>query len=133
MNKLFLDTSIIIDFLRRKDKKQTYLYRIAREDLYTSIVTHTELYAGKSVWENKIAREELEELFSSIDILPLEQEISQKAGRLKAYHPTMTLLDCIIAATAIKHKLDLVTLNIKDFADIKEISIFRENPSPYKT
>lgn len=129
MNKLILDTSIIIDFLRRKDKEQTYLYKLSKEDLYVSIVTHTELYAGRSVWENKIAREELEELFSGINILPLEQEVSQQAGKVKAYHPNMTLLDCIIAATSIKHKLGLVTFNTKDFAEIKEIIIFNENSS----
>lgn len=127
MRKFLLDTSIIIDFLRRKDKEETYLFKLSEEDLYISIITHTELYAGKSVWEKKTARKELEELFSGIDILPLNKEISSLSGRLKAFHQNLSLLDCIIAATAIYFKLDLVTLNTKDFGVLEDIKIFKES------
>ncbi|OGG03855.1 hypothetical protein A2W14_04920 [Candidatus Gottesmanbacteria bacterium RBG_16_37_8] len=127
MRKLLLDTSIIIDFLRHKDKEETHLYKLSEEDLYMSIITHTELYAGKSVWEKKTARKELEELFSGIDILPLNQEISILAGQIKAFHQNLTLLDCLIAATAVYFKLDLVTFNTKDFGVLKEVRLFKEN------
>lgn len=127
MRKLLLDTSIIIDFLRRKDKEESFLYKLLEEDLYISIITHTELSAGKSVWEKKIARKELEELFSGIEILPLNKEISSLAGQIKAFDQKLSLLDGVIAATAIYFNLDLVTLNIKDFADIPEIKLFKEN------
>ena len=126
MRKLLLDTSIIIDFLRHKDKEETHLYKLSEEDLYMSIITHTELYAGKSVWEKKTARKELEELFSGIDILPLNQEISILAGQIKAFHQNLTLLDCLIAATAVYFKLDLVTFNTKDFGVLKEVRLFKE-------
>lgn len=122
MNKVLLDTSIIIDFLRRKDKENTLLYSAVEHgyQLLASIITHTELYAGKSVWENKKAKVELEALFSGIQILPLESEISQKAGELKIKY-NMNLLDAIIAATAFVHRLEVFTLNTKDFDKIKEI------------
>lgn len=124
MKKLLLDTSIVIDFLRRKDKKETILYKIADEDLYASIITHTELYAGKSVWERNDAKNELEDVFSGITILLVDKDISQKAGHLKAFRPELSLLDCIIAATSIKHKLELATLNAKDFKKISEVKLF---------
>lgn len=124
MKKLLLDTSVIIDFLRRKDKTGALLYQLATEDLYISIITHTELYSGKSVWENKKAQEEVEELFSGMTILPLIIEVSQIAGKIKAYGPNISMLDCIIAATARYHDLDLVTLNIKDFIKISGIKLF---------
>lgn len=124
MKKLLLDTSVIIDFLRRKDKKDTFLKKLSRQDLYISIVTHTELYCGKSVWESKTANQELKKLFSIFTILPLITGISQNAGKIKAYNHDRTILDCIIAATSIVHNLDLATLNIKDFEKIQGIKLF---------
>lgn len=121
--KLLVDTSVIIDFLRRKDKENSILFRISKEDLYISIVTHTEVYGGKSVWEFDRARQEIEVLFSNISILPLEIEISQEAGKIKAYNHDRTILDCIIAATSLHHGLELATLNIKDFKKIKGLKI----------
>lgn len=123
MKKLLIDTSIIIDFLRQKEKISTPLYKLLANDLYTSIITHTEVYSGKSVWEKKEAMEDMAKLFSGITILPLIVEISQKAGRIKAYDHDRSILDCIIAATVLYHGLDLVTLNVKDFRKIKGIKI----------
>ncbi len=127
MAKILLDTSIIIDFLRRKDKGKTLLFSLSKNDdsLYISIITHTELYAGKSIWENQKAQEELEALFSGIDMLPLETEISKKAGEIKAKY-NLNLLDAIIAATAITHNLSLATLNLKDFQKVRAVNLFKE-------
>lgn len=127
MRKLLIDTSVIIDFLRRKDKDKTLLYKLSDNDLHISIVTHTELYSGKSVWEIHEARKQLEDLFSGIEILPLIVEISEKAGKIKAHNHDISILDCIIAATALYHDLDLVTLNIKDFEKIDGINLFMKN------
>ena len=103
--KLLVDTSIIIDFLRRKDKENTIFYKLSGEDLYISIVTHTEVYSGRGVWEREKALTELELLFSDLNILPLETELSQEAGKIKAYNNDRTILDCIIAATALVNSL----------------------------
>lgn len=82
MTKLLLDTSVIIDFLRRKNKSETLLYKLSAEDLYISIVTHTELYSGKSVWQRVKFKRELEQLLSGVAIIPLVIGISKKAGEI---------------------------------------------------
>ncbi len=116
MSKVLLDTSIIIDFLRQNNKAEALLYKLAKsEDLFISIVTHTEIYAGKSVWEKEKAKREVEDLFSGLNILPLTTEISELAGNLKAYNHDRSLLDCIIGATAKYHDLNLASFNKKDF------------------
>lgn len=125
MKKLLLDTSVIIDFLRRTEKQETLLYKLSQEQLYISIVTHTELYAGKSVWEHRKAKEELEELFSGINILSFGEDISKLAGKIKARRHNISLLDCIIAATAIRQEIGLVTLNTKDFENIESLNLFK--------
>lgn len=121
--KLLVDTSVIIDFLRRKDKENSILFGISKEDLYISIVTHTEIYGGKSVWESDRARQEVEILFSNIIILPLDIVVSEGTGKIKAYNHDRTILDCIIAATSLHHGLELTTLNIKDFDKIKGLRL----------
>lgn len=127
MNKILLDTSVIIDFLRRKDKEESLLYALADSELYISIITHTELYAGKSVWENLAIKQAVEKILEGITILPLEKETSQKAGYIKSNHNSNSLLDCIIAATANLHSMQLATLNIKDFQIIEEVELFSKN------
>lgn len=128
MKKILLDTSVVIDFLRRSDKEETLLFRLAKDSysLYISIVTHTELYAGKSVWESKKGQQELQILFSGMYLLSLESEVSQKAGEIKAYYDT-NLLDAIIAATAIIYSLELATLNIKDFQNIRGLKLYGQS------
>src|SRR5215218_2784234 len=106
MKKLLIDTSIIIDFLRRPQKEESLLYRLAKEHhaLSISIITHTELFAGKSVWERPEARRELESVFSGLHMVPLEMSISEKAGEIRARHH-IDLLDAIVAASAVIHGL----------------------------
>lgn len=126
MKKVLLDTSVIVDFLRRADKKNTLLFKLSAEDLYISIVTHTEIYCGKSVWEKARAQEEVEQLFSGINILPLVIEISQTAGKIKAKNQNRNILDCIIGATANHHNLELATLNRKDFERMEGVHISKD-------
>lgn len=127
MTKILLDTSIIVDYLRQKDKSLTILFNLIspKYELYASIITHTESYGGKSVWEHQKAQEALEKIFANITILPLDENLSKKAGEIRAKHNT-AITDAVIAATVINHKLTLVTLNIKDFKDIEGIKLFRK-------
>ncbi len=124
MKKLLLDTSVIIDFLRRKDKSGSLFYQVSEQDLYISIITHTELFAGKSIWENKEARNILSEVFSGTKIIPLTEDISEKAGYIRAHNQSNSLIDSIIAATSITSDCKIVTLNMKDFEQIKGIDIY---------
>lgn len=124
-NGVLIDTSVIIDYLRQKDKNKTILVRLAQNQpiLFASIITHTECYAGKSIWEKKEAMEALKILFMDIKILPLEETISEKAGEIRAQYGT-NIIDAIVASTTLSHKVELATLNIKDFENIKGIKLF---------
>lgn len=127
MKKLLLDTSVIIDFLRRKDKSESLFYKLSKEELHISIISHTELFAGKSIWEKQEAYEILLEVFKGVTIIPLIEDISEKAGYIRAYNQSNSLIDSIIAATALHHKLDLATLNMKDFEKIKSLSLLSQS------
>lgn len=124
MKKLVVDTSVIIDFLRSNNKEDSLLYKLAEEDLYISIVTHTELYAGKSVWENSEARESLEKVLSGMSFVALDKRISERAGYIKSYS-NISLIDALIAATALIDNMELITLNTKDFEKVKGLKMFK--------
>ena len=124
MKGILVDTSIIIDFLRQKDKSKTIQIKLEQSGipLHVSIITHTECFAGKSIWEKKGALQTLKSLFSDIKILPLEEGLSVKAGEIRAKYGS-NISDAIIASTAISHNLELATLNVKDFKNIKNIKL----------
>lgn len=98
MKKLLLDTSILIDFLRRKDKENSLLYEYAQETLYIPIITHTELFAGKSIREHEASRKAVTEVLAGITILELSEEISETAGFIKAHNQPIWLIDSITHA-----------------------------------
>ena len=124
MTDIIVDTSVIIDFLRSKDKEASLFVRLVSEGhaLSISIITHAELYACRSVWENKSARNELSILLSGLSLVPLEQRISQEAGRLRASYD-IDLFDAIIAASATVTNRELATLNIKHFQPIPGLKL----------
>ncbi|MBI4021778.1 MAG: type II toxin-antitoxin system VapC family toxin [Candidatus Andersenbacteria bacterium] len=121
---LLLDTSILVDFLRQRDKEKTRLYKLAAEhtDMGISIITQAELYAGKGVWESKRAQRELTALLSGLAVAPITEEISRRAGQLRA-RSSVHLLDALIAATALAYRIPLATMNAKDFAAIRGLKL----------
>ncbi|HSX08961.1 MAG TPA: type II toxin-antitoxin system VapC family toxin [Candidatus Saccharimonadales bacterium] len=127
MKTILLDTSIIIDYLRMKNKKdQTVLFQLTEKKyaFAISLITYTELYSGRGVWEKEGAQKELEEALSYMKILPFEKDTAKKAGEIRAKFGT-DILDAIIAATAFEHKIELVTLNTKDFEKINGLVLFK--------
>ena len=79
MKKVLLDTSVLIDFLRRKNKSDSLFVRLLQQkyQLHISIVTHTELFSGKTIWDQEKLHQEIEILCSGLRILPLETKISK--------------------------------------------------------
>lgn len=124
-NKILLDSSIIVDFLRVRNKDSTILKQLADKNykLYISIITHAELYAGKSIWKIPKARKELELVLSGIDILDLDTNISRNAGKIRSDY-RLEIADAIIASTTIFHNLKLATLDVKDFKNIKGLKLY---------
>ena len=121
---MLLDTSVVIDFLRQSNKSATWLYALAVEGhvFSASMITHTELYAGKSVWEKEVALGELRGLFSAIRLVPITETISQTAGKIRSVY-NLDLIDAIIAATAVEEKITLATLNYKHFASVEGVKL----------
>jgi predicted nucleic acid-binding protein len=114
---LLLDTTVLVDVLRGRTHALTMLSEAARSGhtFATSVMNVAEVYAGIKPNEGSMAREFLDQL-TKHDITP---SIAEHGGRLvnmwARQGRTLTVVDTIVAATALEHNLALVTANRKDF------------------
>ena len=125
VGNLLIDTSIIIDHLRKKNKKSSQLYNIVDNyTLYISTITVFELYAGAI---NDLKKQEISNILEYVKILPFTKAAAQKSGEiylsLRKENQVIETKDLFIAATAISHDFPLMTLNLKHFERVKELKI----------
>jgi len=122
---VLLDTSILIEYYRKKDKSKSVLVHLFQtySIFAISAVTHFEIYTGASndqidFWN---------EFFQEITVLPFNAEISREAAdidaALKKKRKQIAVPDLFIAATAIYHNIPLVTLNKKHFERVDQIQL----------
>ncbi len=55
-------------------------------------------------------------------VLAVTSRVAERAGRIAALR-TRGLADCLIAATALEHRLVLVTRNVADFEDVAGLEV----------
>lgn len=65
----------------------------------------------------------IEEFLDTANILPLDDVVTEQAILLRRRYKKLKLGDAIIAATALVFNLTLITNNVKDFANIKDLKI----------
>ena len=89
-----------------------------------SVITIAELRAGMRVGEERA----LETLFAALIKVPVDELIARHAGDLRRkFGPShgTGLADALIAASAIRHKARLITLNVKHYPMMDDL------PTPY--
>ncbi len=122
---LLLDTSVLIDVLRRRGQRREFVSELARAGhvLSTTTLNVAEVYAGMRAGEEPDA----EALFVGLHLYELSGRSARLAGKLKNTWSrkgrTLTLADAIVAAIAIEHECQLLTDNQKDFP-MPEIQLF---------
>ncbi|MDJ0756491.1 MAG: type II toxin-antitoxin system VapC family toxin [Ardenticatenaceae bacterium] len=127
MNYL-LDTNIISEFTKSQPDYavQTWLETHQNEALYLSVITIGEIQQGiVRLPPSKRQQDLLEWLNQTIlvlyapFILPIDQECMLQwgtlTGNLIRKGQKIAVMDGLIAATALRHQLTLVTRNISDF------------------
>ncbi len=112
-----LDTNILILALRSDLKALDFLDVLdrKRERVCISVATRTEVLAGMRPHEE----ERTMELLDSLENLPVDEAIADRAGRLIYQYARrgiqLSFPDALIAATALHHDLTLATTNSKHF------------------
>lgn len=122
---IVLDTSVVIDFLRRKKPEETWFYKINLdcEEIQLSLITVAELYSGRSAY-TRDGMIKLNGLFRGVRIKSPNMEVAKKAGELKMEYK-IHIPDAFIAALALDQDLPLATLDSGDFRKIKGLKLYR--------
>ena len=117
---MLVDTDILIDYLRGRPEAVSFLEKNV-ENVSVSAVSVAELYLG--VREGR-ERTRLSRMISALVVLPLTAEIAETAGLYRRDYRGRTgcgLAECLVAATASEHHLELATLNRKHFQMLEHV------------
>ena len=120
-----LDTSILIDILRGHQSAKNWIDSLPEIARRISVITAAEILAG---CHDQTEQRRAEREPATYSTLWIDEEISQSAIELYSrYHLShgVGFLDCLIAASAIKHGLQLATVNLKHFAPIPHLQAKR--------
>jgi predicted nucleic acid-binding protein len=123
VNKVIIDTDVLIDVLRGREAARSFLQDMADRSVpCCSVISVAELYVGMKAEEETATRRFLDGLV----VIPVTAEIAEVAGRFKKKSTSrrLELADCLIAATAFVEGATLATGNIKDYP-MPEITLLK--------
>jgi predicted nucleic acid-binding protein len=121
---ILCDTNIFIEIYRDNNKIIESVKQIGQQNLAVSDVTRGELFFGA---RNKKGLQAIHKDMDQLVVLPIDTIISEMAVKLVedfSLSHKLSLPDALIGATAICYKVELYTLNIKDFRFLEEVKLF---------
>jgi tRNA(fMet)-specific endonuclease VapC len=126
---LLLDTDTMIEILRGNPKA---LHRLASVpagiDVCVSAITAAELYHGAARSMNSATSiQQVGLLLGGLQVIPVDQPLAAEFGTLKASlqaaGQVIADFDLLIAATALIHRLQLITHNTRHFNRIPNLAL----------
>jgi tRNA(fMet)-specific endonuclease VapC len=122
---IILDSSILIDFFRKRNKTKSILFQLTDEYLFClSVMTAFEIQIGI---KSERQQYEYQTLMENVQTLPIDQLCIDKAVEiyrfLKSQNAQIGLADLLIGATAVRYDLPLATLNRRHFERIPNLSL----------
>ena len=112
MTRILVDSDVLVDHLGGHRR-----FVAGTDELHVSAVTRAELFSGRGGEERRIRR-----LLEAMVDIPVDAAIAERAGRLRR-GTARRLPDALIAATALEHRLTLVTRNLRDFEGIRALRV----------
>ncbi len=127
MAKYLLDTCVCISMFRNEGKVRETLQKVGIENCYISEITVAELYFGLAKSTDKKRKlediKEVQHLFRVIPAYSSFKEYGEIRHSLEHTGQRVDQFDLLIGATALHHKMTLVTSNVKHFERMDELVI----------
>lgn len=117
MVKVLLDTDVLIDHIRGHNRLDT-------DDTAISVVTRTELFAGDERQEVAV-----EALLEDCEEWAVDPSTARRAGQIKR-QTGLRIADALIAATALEHRLPLMTRNRRHFERVPGLIVVTPQGQP---
>ncbi len=127
MENILIDTDVVIEYLRSKDKPSTELINLlqAEHDVFLSSISEFELFLGVKTDRH---RNDLEIIFNEVDVIAFDFGCGEIAAdiwkSLQSTHQHVEIKDIFIASVAINNDMWLRTFNKKHFQRIKKLKIW---------
>ena len=123
--RILVDTSVIIEFLRKDKKEKSWLWKIKETSVcFISSITLFELLSGAKT-DKQV--EDIDKITKWIESIYFDDEIAMVAAsmfkNLKRNNQIIDYRDIFIAATAKFCNLKLATLNISHFNRIEGLTL----------
>jgi predicted nucleic acid-binding protein len=110
---ILLDSSILIELFRKKNKEKTLFYHLSKTEVNFCISSITNYEIG--IGNRKAQTGYWEKLSNNFRVLPFDKSCSEKAITiyidLLKENKMIDLADILIGATALTHDIPLATLN----------------------
>jgi len=110
--ELLVDTDVLVDHLRTGEG-----FDPSGHSVNSSVITRAELFAGQATDEEIVRR-----LLGPFRELPVDRGVAELGGRLRR-ESGVGLADALIAATALQHRLSVLTRNTRDFERVPRLRL----------
>lgn len=121
---ILCDTNILIEFYKNNPQVNQIFREVGKDKLAISVVTEAELYFGAL---NKAELQMIQRHLASLHRFGLDTAVSNQFLQLMETYSLshkLSIPDALIAATALVHKVELFTFNVKDFHFIPGLNLF---------
>ncbi|RUA27994.1 MAG: type II toxin-antitoxin system VapC family toxin [Bacteroidetes bacterium] len=125
---ILLDTSILIEYFRKENKKNSALYQLVSSEKYDfaiSVITFYEVYIGVSEGQ----KEFWDKMFSKLIKVNFNTECAKTAVKiqksLKNDNKMIAIPDLLIGATAKNYGYKIATKNVNHFERIPGLQIIQ--------
>lgn len=124
-----LDTSVLIDYFRKTEKRYSFLYQLTENFSQFSVASITlyEIYVGSNEEQDGF----WDDFFTSVKVIPFGKEASKIAAvwykELKRSNRLIEIPDLFIGSVAAAHHLKLATLNQKHFERLPTLELILPN------
>ena|SRR5216684_3241048 len=128
-----VDTDWLADYLNGTPGAVRLLTSLLPQGLAISLITFGEIYEGIYYGRNPRQAEQIFlRLLHGIDVLPLNRAIMRRFARLRGDLRRRGQIiadpDILIAATALHHRLTIITRNLAHFQRIPNLTIYQLSP-----